>query len=194
MIPNLLACIAQVWKFLLGYYPYESTRSERKALQAEKAKEYEVLKAQWQSVSEDQVGFLGPALLFVTLSLSRPIAAGNFKIVSPLLSSTLNEEVSNLLDIERVCKDFGDRSCSVTVGFPKAKRGRLGSLPPDFREPGGSEPLKSGGSEPTHPVPSRYPTQSKQHEEADSETDALFLPNLPLSDRAIGQHRDHAAF
>lgn len=45
----------QVWKFLLGYFPYESTRGERKALQANKAKEYEVLKAQWQSVSEDQV-------------------------------------------------------------------------------------------------------------------------------------------
>jgi hypothetical protein len=32
-------------------------------MQAEKAKEYEVLisrKSQWQSVSEDQVGFLGP--------------------------------------------------------------------------------------------------------------------------------------
>jgi hypothetical protein len=63
MDPNLLVCIAQVWKFLLGYYPYESTRSERKALQSEKAKEYEVLKSQWQSVSEDQVGFLGPAIL-----------------------------------------------------------------------------------------------------------------------------------
>lgn len=44
-----------MWKFLLGYFPYESTRSERKALQADKGKEYGVLKSQWQSVSEDQV-------------------------------------------------------------------------------------------------------------------------------------------
>ncbi|CAM6056425.1 unnamed protein product [Sphagnum tenellum] len=43
-----------VWKFLLGYYNFDSTHTMRKALVVKKREEYRVLKSQWQSVSEDQ--------------------------------------------------------------------------------------------------------------------------------------------
>lgn len=44
----------EVWKFLLGYHRYDSTFAEREDLTARKHEEYKVLKAQWQTVSEDQ--------------------------------------------------------------------------------------------------------------------------------------------
>jgi hypothetical protein len=50
---NLLL-YTQVWKFLLGYYNFDSTHTMRKALVVKKREEYRVLKSQWQSVSEDQ--------------------------------------------------------------------------------------------------------------------------------------------
>ncbi|XP_029440011.1 TBC1 domain family member 17 isoform X1 [Rhinatrema bivittatum] len=43
-----------VWKFLLGYYPWESTSEERKALLRRKTDEYFRMKLQWKSVTEDQ--------------------------------------------------------------------------------------------------------------------------------------------
>ncbi|XP_068097463.1 TBC1 domain family member 17 isoform X2 [Hyperolius riggenbachi] len=42
------------WKFLLGYYPWDSTAEERKALIRRKTDEYFRMKLQWKSVSEDQ--------------------------------------------------------------------------------------------------------------------------------------------
>ncbi|KAM5132069.1 TBC1 domain family member 17 isoform 4-T4 [Mantella aurantiaca] len=42
------------WKFLLGYYPWDSTAEERKALVRRKTDEYFRMKLQWKSVSEDQ--------------------------------------------------------------------------------------------------------------------------------------------
>uniref|UniRef100_A0AAX7TDQ8 TBC1 domain family member 15 n=1 Tax=Astatotilapia calliptera TaxID=8154 RepID=A0AAX7TDQ8_ASTCA len=44
----------EAWKFLLGYYPWESTHEERKTLQREKTDEYFRMKLQWKSVSEEQ--------------------------------------------------------------------------------------------------------------------------------------------
>eukprot|EP00249_Psilotum_nudum_P016251 c25747_g1_i3 orf=143-2287(+) len=44
----------EVWKFLLGYYKFDSTDKEREDLVSKKMQEYKVLKAQWQTVSEDQ--------------------------------------------------------------------------------------------------------------------------------------------
>ncbi|KAG7276745.1 hypothetical protein CRUP_030362 [Coryphaenoides rupestris] len=43
-----------VWKFLLGYFPWDSTLEERKALQRAKTDEYFRMKLQWKSVSEEQ--------------------------------------------------------------------------------------------------------------------------------------------
>uniref|UniRef100_V9KEN0 TBC1 domain family member 15 n=1 Tax=Callorhinchus milii TaxID=7868 RepID=V9KEN0_CALMI len=44
----------EVWKFLLGYYPWDSTTEERKALLKAKTDEYFRMKLQWKSVTEDQ--------------------------------------------------------------------------------------------------------------------------------------------
>uniref|UniRef100_A0A4W6C1H3 TBC1 domain family member 15 n=1 Tax=Lates calcarifer TaxID=8187 RepID=A0A4W6C1H3_LATCA len=44
----------EAWKFLLGYFPWDSTLEERKALQRNKTDEYFRMKLQWKSVSEEQ--------------------------------------------------------------------------------------------------------------------------------------------
>lgn len=44
----------EVWKFLLGFYPWNSTTDERKALLKRKTDEYFRMKLQWKSVTEDQ--------------------------------------------------------------------------------------------------------------------------------------------
>ncbi|KAM4677913.1 TBC1 domain family member 15 [Discoglossus pictus] len=44
----------EVWKFLLGYFPWDSTREERVTLQKRKKEEYFRMKLQWKSVSEEQ--------------------------------------------------------------------------------------------------------------------------------------------
>lgn len=43
-----------VWKFLLGYYPFNSTAEEREMIRREKKVEYELLKNQWKSISQKQ--------------------------------------------------------------------------------------------------------------------------------------------
>ncbi|PKA50622.1 hypothetical protein AXF42_Ash017961 [Apostasia shenzhenica] len=45
----------EVWKFLLGYYLYDSTYAEREYLDSVKKSEYDCLKSQWQSISTAQV-------------------------------------------------------------------------------------------------------------------------------------------
>uniref|UniRef100_A0A4W5PU12 Uncharacterized protein n=1 Tax=Hucho hucho TaxID=62062 RepID=A0A4W5PU12_9TELE len=42
------------WKFLLGYFPWESTPEERRSLTRRKTDEYFRMKLQWKSVSEEQ--------------------------------------------------------------------------------------------------------------------------------------------
>uniref|UniRef100_A0A8K9WWP7 Rab-GAP TBC domain-containing protein n=1 Tax=Oncorhynchus mykiss TaxID=8022 RepID=A0A8K9WWP7_ONCMY len=42
------------WKFLLGYFPWESTLEERRSLTRRKTDEYFRMKLQWKSVSEEQ--------------------------------------------------------------------------------------------------------------------------------------------
>uniref|UniRef100_A0A8D0A1G6 TBC1 domain family member 15 n=1 Tax=Sander lucioperca TaxID=283035 RepID=A0A8D0A1G6_SANLU len=44
----------EAWKFLLGYFPWDSTLEERKVLQRDKTDEYFRMKLQWKSVSEEQ--------------------------------------------------------------------------------------------------------------------------------------------
>ncbi|KAG7217684.1 hypothetical protein INR49_021239 [Caranx melampygus] len=44
----------EAWKFLLGYFPWDSSLEERKALQRNKTDEYFRMKLQWKSVSEEQ--------------------------------------------------------------------------------------------------------------------------------------------
>lgn len=44
----------QAWKFLLGYFPWDSTKEERTQLQKQKTDEYFRMKLQWKSVSEAQ--------------------------------------------------------------------------------------------------------------------------------------------
>uniref|UniRef100_A0A3P8Y6R1 TBC1 domain family member 15 n=1 Tax=Esox lucius TaxID=8010 RepID=A0A3P8Y6R1_ESOLU len=42
------------WKFLLSYFPWDSTREERRSLTQRKTDEYFRMKLQWKSVSEEQ--------------------------------------------------------------------------------------------------------------------------------------------
>jgi hypothetical protein len=49
----------ELWKFLLGYYKFDSTKGEREALVLSKREEYKVLQTQWQTVSEDQAKRFG---------------------------------------------------------------------------------------------------------------------------------------
>ncbi|XP_076776359.1 TBC1 domain family member 15 isoform X3 [Arvicanthis niloticus] len=44
----------QAWKFLLGYFPWDSTKEERTQLQKQRTDEYFRMKLQWKSVSEAQ--------------------------------------------------------------------------------------------------------------------------------------------
>uniref|UniRef100_A0A3Q2P023 TBC1 domain family member 15 n=1 Tax=Fundulus heteroclitus TaxID=8078 RepID=A0A3Q2P023_FUNHE len=44
----------EVWKFLLGFYPWKSTRKEREDILRVKTDEYFRMKVQWKSVSEEQ--------------------------------------------------------------------------------------------------------------------------------------------
>lgn len=44
----------EVWRFLLGYYEYDSTFAEREYIDSVKKSEYESLKFQWKSISETQ--------------------------------------------------------------------------------------------------------------------------------------------
>lgn len=44
----------EVWKFLLGYYKFDSTYAERQYLSLIKKEEYQILKSQWQSISQTQ--------------------------------------------------------------------------------------------------------------------------------------------
>ncbi|XP_071058321.1 TBC1 domain family member 15 isoform X3 [Pseudochaenichthys georgianus] len=46
----------EAWKFLLGFFPWESTVEERKVLHRAKTDEYFRMKLQWKSVSEQQEG------------------------------------------------------------------------------------------------------------------------------------------
>ncbi|XP_048473661.1 TBC1 domain family member 17 isoform X1 [Rhincodon typus] len=44
----------EVWKFLLGYYSWDSTAEERRTVVKQKTDEYFRMKLQWKSVTEDQ--------------------------------------------------------------------------------------------------------------------------------------------
>jgi len=44
-------CRAEAWKFLLGYYPLNSTIKQREAVYEQKKQEYEVIKKQWTTIS-----------------------------------------------------------------------------------------------------------------------------------------------
>ena len=45
----------EAWKFLLHYYPYQSTFEEREKICKQREKEYFILKTQWQTVSAKQM-------------------------------------------------------------------------------------------------------------------------------------------
>ncbi|KAJ1526930.1 hypothetical protein ONE63_008478 [Megalurothrips usitatus] len=44
----------EVWKFLLGYYPWNSTYAQRMSLRKAKVEEYYVMKHQWKSMTQGQ--------------------------------------------------------------------------------------------------------------------------------------------
>jgi hypothetical protein len=44
----------EVWKFLLNYYPWTSTRDERVELAKQRRKDYFAMKLQWESMNEQQ--------------------------------------------------------------------------------------------------------------------------------------------
>lgn len=43
-----------VWKFLLGYYPWNSTHAERMCLRKAKVEEYYNMKQQWRTMTPGQ--------------------------------------------------------------------------------------------------------------------------------------------
>jgi hypothetical protein len=45
---------SEVWKFLLGYYPWHMTQTERKELRDAKVEDYYRMKLQWRTLSADQ--------------------------------------------------------------------------------------------------------------------------------------------
>lgn len=45
----------EVWKYLLGYYPWNSTREQRLLIDKQQKIEYERMKVQWMNMSFDQV-------------------------------------------------------------------------------------------------------------------------------------------
>lgn len=44
----------EVWKFLLGYFPWDSTRADRQKLRKQKTEEYFQMKLQWRSITPGQ--------------------------------------------------------------------------------------------------------------------------------------------
>ena len=44
----------EVWKFLLNFYPWSSTRDERTEIAKQRKSEYTTMKLQWQSMNEQQ--------------------------------------------------------------------------------------------------------------------------------------------
>src|SRR3990167_4909239 len=44
----------EVWKYLLGYYPFESTLRERAIIQQQKQVEYSIYRSQWESITPEQ--------------------------------------------------------------------------------------------------------------------------------------------
>ncbi len=44
----------KAWKFLLGFYPYNSTLAERSALCKAKKAEYLRMKSQWKTLNDEQ--------------------------------------------------------------------------------------------------------------------------------------------
>ncbi len=51
---------SEVWKFLLGYYPWSSSLVERKELRDAKKEEYYRMKLQWKTFSVDQESRFAP--------------------------------------------------------------------------------------------------------------------------------------
>ncbi|XP_060869267.1 TBC1 domain family member 15-like isoform X2 [Metopolophium dirhodum] len=45
----------EVWKYLLGYYPWDSTREQRINIDKQQKTEYERMKVQWMNMSSDQI-------------------------------------------------------------------------------------------------------------------------------------------
>lgn len=51
VVPNLRQ---EVWKFLLGYFPWDSTRADRRKLRKQKTDEYFQMKLQWRTITPGQ--------------------------------------------------------------------------------------------------------------------------------------------
>lgn len=45
----------EVWKYLLEYYPWNSTREQRISIDKQQKTEYERMKVQWMNMSSDQI-------------------------------------------------------------------------------------------------------------------------------------------
>lgn len=45
----------EVWKYLLEYYPWNSTREQRLSIDKLQKSEYERMKVQWMNMSSDQI-------------------------------------------------------------------------------------------------------------------------------------------
>lgn len=66
----------EAWKFLLGFYPSESTQEDRLLLTDDKVQEYQKIRSQWETISECQVRQIileGLAVIKIYFSLYSPI-------------------------------------------------------------------------------------------------------------------------
>lgn len=58
----------KAWKYLLGFYAYDSTRADRRTLRRKKKAEYERMKAQWVTLNDEQASrFASTCLAQATL-------------------------------------------------------------------------------------------------------------------------------
>jgi hypothetical protein len=51
VVPNIRY---EVWKFLLGYFPWDATHADRQKLRKQKVEEYFQMKLQWRSITPGQ--------------------------------------------------------------------------------------------------------------------------------------------
>lgn len=70
-----------VWKYLLNYYPWSSTRDERLDLAKQREQEYFAMKLQWKSMNEqqkqrnslfrDRESLIGNTMFIIAIELNR---------------------------------------------------------------------------------------------------------------------------
>lgn len=104
---------SQVWKFLLGYHPYDSTYAEREYLASVKKSEYEIIKSQWQ-VRSDYIAFLIFSS-YILLSLNSISCFFVVHFIVPVMSSCTRLIYTCQLICWRLCFSLRNQQNGVIV-------------------------------------------------------------------------------